>query len=596
MTIKTIPDLFRRCRGRETGHWRVGDEFTRTVHIDSGDIVFASSNFPTDKLSTIMVEHGKLTKEQMEYALANLRSGMSIGKNLIEMGYITQRDLIEVARLQVEQIVRSALVATESPVFDNKDELDESIVRLPLNTPSLLFAGVMGVTDHEGLLELLGPLNQVVLLQGKRIYDDLDLPADLLKMARLMDGTHTILELSSETGIEPRRTSAFALFLREIGWGKLFELPPIDKKAITKALDTPDPTKPPSNIQSPQKKKLMEDIDDAGKPTVRLDTIKFDKDLAALIDNIGNIGEEEEPETPQEEDVPEPIPEKIEEPLPKEEIKKSVGKVIPFSSSTIEEPLELEPSIKIGQEDSYEDDYEDSGPPVTDEVADTESGKWSFVIIIRTLVLVVVGATIAWALYQLWLLKTSPRDPNQSWGGGKFPLEIQETNTDGRATDTLQQGQPTLGNDPSSQPPKPIAPPTSPQTPDTTQPIPEQSTVNISKDARYRAIADGDVALALKQGKAFRANLPKTNWTIVLVVACQQETLQNYAQILGSSRPDFFLTPYRIRNGGDCYRLFAGNYKNKNVVDAEVRSLLNIIKDQSMRPKAIQISDITEVQ
>jgi len=262
MTLETIPDLFRRCRGRETGHWRVGGESNRTVYLDSGDIVFASSNFKADRLTTILVDRKKLTQDQMDYAMANLKQGMSVGKNLIEMGFITQRDLLDAARQQVERIVWSALVSPETPVFEAKGELEESIVRLPIDTPSLLLAGVMGITDRNGLLELLGPINQVVLLQGKKVFE-LELPSDLAKMAPLMDGTHTILELSSEAAVEPMRTGAFALFLREMGWGKLYELPPLDRQAIDKALDVPDPTKPPESIPSPRSM-LFQVIEDAG--------------------------------------------------------------------------------------------------------------------------------------------------------------------------------------------------------------------------------------------------------------------------------------------------------------------------------------------
>jgi exopolyphosphatase/pppGpp-phosphohydrolase len=58
-----------------------------------------------DRLTFLLVERGKLTQAQMDYALANLKPGLSIGKNLIEMGFITQRDLLEVARAQVERLV-----------------------------------------------------------------------------------------------------------------------------------------------------------------------------------------------------------------------------------------------------------------------------------------------------------------------------------------------------------------------------------------------------------------------------------------------------------------------------------------------------------
>ena len=88
MALQTLQDLFRCHREKETGHWRVGNGSARTVYLDTGDIVFASSTFPADRLTAVMVEQGKLTQAQMDHALVNLKPGMSVGKNLIEMGFI----------------------------------------------------------------------------------------------------------------------------------------------------------------------------------------------------------------------------------------------------------------------------------------------------------------------------------------------------------------------------------------------------------------------------------------------------------------------------------------------------------------------------
>jgi|GEM_PF-400600 len=353
MTLMTVPDLFRRCRGKETGHWRVGTESVRTVHLDSGDIVFASSTFQSDRLTTILVESGKLTNGQMEHALSNLKPGMSVGKNLIEMGFITQRDLLDAARFQVERIVWSALVAPENPTFESKDDLEDTVVRLPLDTPSLLFKGIMKIDDRESLLDLLGPLNQVVLLQGKRVFD-LDLPADLAKVAPLMDGTHTILEMSSEVAVEPMRIGAFALFLREMGWGKLYELPPLDRDAIGKALTVNDQTKPPASIPPLPRSELFRTIEAAGKDTVNLGH------LAKLLDDIPGPDYENESSNNPLEPMPKTESQQIinEKPLPTQTDQQNpVGRVIPMPlAEPLEEapPQEEDPPIIINSEDSTE--------------------------------------------------------------------------------------------------------------------------------------------------------------------------------------------------------------------------------------------------
>ena len=614
MTIKTIPDLFRRCRGRETGHWHVGGELSRTLHLDSGDIVFASSNFPVDKLSAIMVNCGKLTQEQMDFAMANLKPGMTIGKNLIEMGFITQRDLLEAARLQVEQIARSAMLASDSPVFDIRDELEQSIVRLPLSTPSLLFAGVMAVSDREGLLELLGPLNQVVLLQGKRVYDELDLPADLLKMARMMDGTHTILELSNEASIEPMRVSAFALFLREMGWGKLFELPPIDRKAITKALDTPEPTKPPSNIPSPRKQ-LMAVIEDAAKETVKLN----DPNLEAMLDSIGSI--DDPGEIPEEGLMPLLEPPALEygegEPKPGEpevrpsgqDAPKSVGRVLPFSGAPVE-PLQ-EPSITIGLDGSFGEEKDDDAgedeylsPPKMGADDGKRGGSATPKKLGKALTLLLVLAILATlTVYLQKTLANSKKPTATSAPWFEKPLEPNlptSTEPGGMKTEITSGNDSLSGTAVQESPPNVQPPSVAPtQVRELTSVATDSSPVNISREARFRAIAEGNAAQALRQGIAYRATIPSTNWTIQLITACQGETLQRSAQIIGSARrdrPEFFLTPVRMRDGRDCYRLFVGSYTNKNVADAEVLNLLNIFQDPGVQPRAILVGEITEAQ
>ncbi len=228
MSLLALQDLFRRYREKATGVWTLGKDPGRTIFIDYGDTVFAQSSHPHDRLTYLLVERGKVTQAQMDYALANLKPGLSIGKNLIEMGFITQRDLLDVAKAQVERIIRGALAFPDlEPSFAAQD-LDANVVRLPMNTAQLFLAGTLALQDREELLELLGPLNQVVVLQGRGLQD-LSLPPDLAKLPPLLDGTHTLLELSRESMAEPLRLGAFALFLREMGWARLHEMPPLDR-------------------------------------------------------------------------------------------------------------------------------------------------------------------------------------------------------------------------------------------------------------------------------------------------------------------------------------------------------------------------------
>ncbi len=153
-----------------------------------------------------------------------------------------------------------------------------------MNTAQLFLAGTLALQDREGLLELLGPLNQVVVLQGRSLQE-LALPADLAKLPPLLDGTHTLLELSREALAEALRLGAFALFLREMGWARLHEMPPLDRQALDLAL-APElepispllPEPPPETVPT-----LFSTIQEAGRPTTNLEhlSLSLDQELPA---------------------------------------------------------------------------------------------------------------------------------------------------------------------------------------------------------------------------------------------------------------------------------------------------------------------------
>ena len=168
-TLSALQDLFQRCREGATGQWRLGSDPQRNIFFDRGRIVFAQSTHPLDRLTHLLVEKGRLTQDQMDYAMSNLQPGMSVGKNLIQLGFITQRDLLDMAKLQVERVVWGAIgTANVAPIFMAKD-LDATVVRLSLDTPALLLGGLLNLKDRERLLELLGPLSQVMVLDRVKL-------------------------------------------------------------------------------------------------------------------------------------------------------------------------------------------------------------------------------------------------------------------------------------------------------------------------------------------------------------------------------------------------------------------------------------------
>ncbi len=553
MSLRALQDLFRRHREKATGLWKLGDDIVRTVYLDSGDIVFAHSAHALDRLTHLLVERGKLTQAQLDYALANLKPGLSIGKNLIDMGFITQRDLLETARAQVERVVAGAMgTPDQAPEFEAR-ELDAAVVRLPFDTPLLLLQSILGLKDREGILELLGPLNQVVLLQGRRLQE-MSLPADLAKLPPLLDGTHTLLELSREAGAESMRLGAFALFLREMGWARLHEMPPVDRNALDLAL-APEPEPLTGRLPGPSPETvptLFASIQDAARPTTNLEH------LSQALD-----------------DLPDP------EPLDDRGFAVETGQAILPTPS-----FELPELPEMPSEDPEEGIHIQPGtlghepaavvPPMLEEEPSVPPRRRTWVLA-GVLGLGLLGLGGWYSLKGLWVGRTP----------GPAPMAPAASVPEPSA------------EPPASQPALPATVPTDSSAPEPpAPPAPEARETPLAYSAadRCQALRKGDLALAARQGQAFRGTLKPGTWTLRLEIACQTDTLRKAVGFFPERDPDLWVLPLVLRDGRGCYQLFLGSFATRAAAERHIPSLPSAFRAGGNRPKAFRLDELSERQ
>ncbi len=580
MSLLALQDLFRRHREKATGVWRLGREPGRTVFLDMGDIVFAQSTHAMDRLTHLLVERGRLTQAQLDYALANLKPGLSIGKNLIDMGFITQRDLLEVARFQVERIVAGALGTPDQTPEFQATELEGSVVRLPLESPLLLLNALLGLKDREGILELLGPLNQVVVLQGRRALE-MSLPADLAKLPPFFDGTHTLLELSREGLAEPLRLGAFALFLREMGWGRLHEMPPIARQALDLAL-TPDPSTPSEPLPEPTLEtvpSLFSTIEAAARPTTNLDH------LSAALDALPDPVLDEEPPLPAEAALPGFLP-APEAPVEVQESPVATDQAflptpsfpLPPLPEDVQEPESERPVAILP--DSF-GTVDPLPPPPEDPMATPSRSR---VPALGLLLVLLGGGLGAWFWMRQRRMPQKPQVLGDSAGNIQAPgaLKVVEK--------------------PAPAPvPEPGAPPAAPVEAPRAAPAPvpakeDAKPVPFDVAARLEALKKGDLSLAVRQGARRIQAAGKGQWTLRLEIACQRETIQKAVGFFGSEKPDLFVAPMTLRDGRPCYQVFFGHFPNQAAAERHVRALPSIFRSHGNKPKSFRFSEIPSKQ
>lgn len=567
MTLAALQDLFQHHRERATGLWKLGAEPSRTIFFESGDIVFAQSTHTMDRLTFLLVERGKLTQAQMDYALANLKPGLSIGKNLIEMGFITQRDLLEVARAQVERVVQGALGTPDQlPTFEARD-LDATVVRLPMETPQLLLNGLLNIQDRERLLELLGPLNQVVVLQGRRLME-MSLPADLAKLPPLLDGTHTLLELSREALAEPLRLGTFALFLREMGWARLHEMPPLDRQALDMALTGElEPLSPPLPEPSLETvPSLFSTIEAAARPTTNLEHLSHALDDLPLASELAPPAEERTPEIPF---TPEPFrPPTPPDPMPDlSAFAVETGQaMLPTPSMELPElPSSLletgpEPEMTLNPATLMAPPAE---PPTAEEPFPPETAppvqrSRGLALGLIAVLLAALGAG-GW-----WWFKLRPAAKVQAVAPQPTPLPVVV----------------------------PLVPVATPEPPPPEPP----PVIGTSLPERVDALRKGDLERAIQQGRLYLEEGSPRQWTLRLEIACLGDTLKRAVEAFPEGKADLFVVPMVLRDGRPCYQVFYGKFPSSASAEKQARHLPRIFHEGGNRPKAFRVAEIPSKQ
>jgi len=123
---------------------------TKKVYFEKGEIVFAASSRPEERLGDLLMEQGKVTREQYRKSARKIRPGKRQGKVLVEMGVITPEELWKVVCAQVESIVHSLFAWGEGSFeFIEGGLPTEERIKLSVSTPNLILEGMRKIQGRK---------------------------------------------------------------------------------------------------------------------------------------------------------------------------------------------------------------------------------------------------------------------------------------------------------------------------------------------------------------------------------------------------------------------------------------------------------------
>ena len=199
-----------------TGSLKVnGPVHPKALYFRGGRVLFGSSNDPKDQLGAILIESGRITRDQLDEVNGKVGPGNPLAKVLAESGFVNQRELGEAARMKVERILADVL-AWDSGTFEFEDGvLPKGAVDLKLSTEKLLLAAVQRVAERPFALRHLELSNVLEpSLEGETALSEVR--ADVWPVLERIDGRRTLKDAIALTRLdefEAMKTACAMFFL-----------------------------------------------------------------------------------------------------------------------------------------------------------------------------------------------------------------------------------------------------------------------------------------------------------------------------------------------------------------------------------------------
>jgi hypothetical protein len=539
----------------------------KVVYLQNGTIAFASSNEKTDRLTEVLKRAGKLTPEQIEHAQARIKPNVSLGKTLVELGYISPKDLLWGARMQVEGILYQLLFWEKGTYQVLEGPLPKEIVSLGLTAPQIIYNGILQTRDRDWILRHIGSPEAVYskVPDFEQKYADYHLGAE--QIASYIDGTHSLEEIAQSIGIDTFEVckTVAALQVLELARPQPFK-----------------PTQMPLSVSETHEPQAVEVMPVETKEDVSLGEVM-------QIPTVEELRDQAEAEPYIEPAYSEPA----EEPTQRSgDEQPDLDAIISSAQGDSEEfsPFRQVDETTQGDEEAYDSEYEEVEP----------GGLHKGIIIVALLGILAAASSFYYVSKSAGSTKPAtstaiPKVPMTKKGTTEIPKPSAAATTTNNNSGTQT---PAASTQVKSATPNPTSaqantgtktPPPAQAKPTTQTPPPEPV-----KPAAANPI---DLALNGKVSEAaglWKRELGKSRnrLTIQLEIACQDSTVLEALNLFSKNDP-LYVVPLKFQ-GKSCYRVLYGIYDNEANATSKLSGMPSEFTQQPSPPKVIPISKVLQ--
>jgi tetratricopeptide (TPR) repeat protein len=169
----------------------------KSVMVQDGRLVFASSSSRDDRLGELLLRRGRITLQQYYDASKALGKGKRLGAVLVEQGALEPTDLVKVVVEHTQEVIYSVFQWTEG-FYRLKDGLaGEETITLKMSTPDLILEGIRRIEAWSRVERGVGGLDA----RYERAEDwqkemkQVTLPPEKLSLLTEHDGVKSVREM-----------------------------------------------------------------------------------------------------------------------------------------------------------------------------------------------------------------------------------------------------------------------------------------------------------------------------------------------------------------------------------------------------------------
>jgi curved DNA-binding protein CbpA len=197
----------------------------KTVFFRDGVPRSIQSNLVDECLGRVMVQERMISEAECEESLRRMKgSGRKQGAELIEMGCISQHNLVHALRLQLQAKLWEVFRWEEGAYEWTRAEPPPDGVQLDVAAGAIIYEGIKRAFNPTRLARVAGDLSALYVHPAEdpsSTVEESGLSAEELRLLKAIDGTRTVAELGAFARLPPEEVTSLIWAMRCARWVEL---------------------------------------------------------------------------------------------------------------------------------------------------------------------------------------------------------------------------------------------------------------------------------------------------------------------------------------------------------------------------------------